>query len=135
MDRILRALILLSSIAIGCSNAAPTGGIDSEFTTQDGAKFKVETIATGLEVPWAFAWMPNGDMLFTERPGRNVEVDRRLFVVAHRDHLEPAVPGFGVADHHPMAAADRDRDDRTGRERRKDPITRALLSVALPIFL
>ena len=70
MDQILRALILLSSIAIGCSNAAPTGGIDSEFKTLDGTKFKVETVASGLEVPWGFAWMPNGDMLFTERPGR-----------------------------------------------------------------
>jgi glucose/arabinose dehydrogenase len=33
-------------------------------------KFRVETVAAGLEVPWGFAWLPNGDMLFTERPGR-----------------------------------------------------------------
>src|SRR6476469_1776224 len=30
----------------------------------------VETVASGLEVPWAFAWLPNGDLIFTERPGR-----------------------------------------------------------------
>lgn len=71
MKRILGMLMLVSlATAFGCANAAPTGGIDGEFTTRDGAKFKVETVATGLEVPWAFAWMPNGDMLFTERPGR-----------------------------------------------------------------
>ncbi|MEO5860013.1 MAG: PQQ-dependent sugar dehydrogenase [Pyrinomonadaceae bacterium] len=71
MKRICGMLVLLSVVtASGCSNAAPTGGIESEFTTADGVKFKVETVATGLEVPWAFAWLPNGDMLFTERPGR-----------------------------------------------------------------
>jgi glucose/arabinose dehydrogenase len=71
MKRILGMLALVSVVtAFGCANAAPTGGLSAEFTTADGAKFKVETVATGLEVPWGFAWMPNGDMLFTERPGR-----------------------------------------------------------------
>lgn len=30
----------------------------------------VETIVGGLEHPWALAFLPNGDMLVTERPGR-----------------------------------------------------------------
>jgi glucose/arabinose dehydrogenase len=34
------------------------------------ASLKAETIADGLEVPWALAFLPNGDILFTERPGR-----------------------------------------------------------------
>lgn len=64
-------LVFLAAACFGCSNAAPTGGIENAvFETQDKAKFKVETVATGLEVPWGFAWLPNGDMLFTERPGR-----------------------------------------------------------------
>src|SRR5205085_11617129 len=33
-------------------------------------QFTIETVASGLEVPWGFAWLPNKDMLFTERPGR-----------------------------------------------------------------
>lgn len=58
-------------LTIGCSNAAPTGGFENTvFETQDKAKFRVETVASGLEVPWGFAWLPNGDMLLTERPGR-----------------------------------------------------------------
>jgi glucose/arabinose dehydrogenase len=30
----------------------------------------VETVAAGLENPWGLAFLPNGDMLVTERPGR-----------------------------------------------------------------
>lgn len=64
-------LLFLAAACFGCSNATPTGGIENAvFETQDKAKFKVETVASGLEVPWGFAWLPNGDMLFTERPGR-----------------------------------------------------------------
>lgn len=63
--------LLASVLFIGCTNAAPSGGIeDAVLETQDGSKFRVETVAAGLEVPWGFAWLPNGDMLVTERPGR-----------------------------------------------------------------
>ena len=63
-------ILLFAALLTGCANAAPTGGIETPFETQDQTGFRVETVASGLEVPWGFAWMPNGDMLFTERPGR-----------------------------------------------------------------
>ena len=63
-------ILLFAALLTGCANAAPTGGIETPFETQDQTGFRVETVAAGLEVPWGFAWMPNGDMLFTERPGR-----------------------------------------------------------------
>jgi glucose/arabinose dehydrogenase len=34
------------------------------------ARYKTVTMATGLNHPWSMAWLPNGDMLVTERPGR-----------------------------------------------------------------
>src|SRR5687768_2631695 len=37
---------------------------------------RVETVAKGLEHPWALAFLPNGRMLVTERPGRLRIVDR-----------------------------------------------------------
>ncbi len=40
-----------------------------------------ETVASGLEVPWAIGFLPNGDWLVTERPGRV----RRV----HAGRLEP----------------------------------------------
>lgn len=60
------------SILFAASCAAPTGFADGhvfETRTKD-VKFKLETVASGLEVPWGFAWLPNNDLLFTERPGR-----------------------------------------------------------------
>lgn len=32
--------------------------------------FRAVTLARGLEHPWGMAWLPDGDMLVTERPGR-----------------------------------------------------------------
>lgn len=32
--------------------------------------FRVVTVAEGLVNPWSMAWLPNGDMLIAERPGR-----------------------------------------------------------------
>jgi len=65
-------VFLMVMMAYGCSSPAPTGISDGEtFGTEDGqVRFRVETVALGLEVPWGFAWLPNGDMLFTERRGR-----------------------------------------------------------------
>jgi glucose/arabinose dehydrogenase len=34
------------------------------------APVRVETLVTGLEVPWGIAFLPGGDWLVTERPGR-----------------------------------------------------------------
>lgn len=65
-------MFLLTLTLLGsCANAAPTGGIENAvFLFQERTRFKVETVASGLEVPWGFAWLPTGEMLFTERPGR-----------------------------------------------------------------
>jgi glucose/arabinose dehydrogenase len=32
--------------------------------------YRVETVASGLDHPWSLAWLPDGRMLVTERPGR-----------------------------------------------------------------
>ncbi|MFZ1702557.1 MAG: PQQ-dependent sugar dehydrogenase [Pyrinomonadaceae bacterium] len=66
---ILRLSVLLISIlSLACVSPA-TSELAAQMTG-DGVKYRVEVVASGLEVPWAFAWLPNKDMIFTERRGR-----------------------------------------------------------------
>jgi aldose sugar dehydrogenase len=46
-----------------------TRGQNSSFESSAG-QLEVQTIATGLVHPWALAFLPDGKMLVTERPGR-----------------------------------------------------------------
>ena len=47
--------------------APPAAGV---FTTQDGVRFRVEIVATNLDIPWSLAFAPDGRLFVTERPGR-----------------------------------------------------------------
>jgi glucose/arabinose dehydrogenase len=60
---------LLAIMSASCASPQ-TARPDSTYATSDSIKFRLETVASGLEVPWAFAWLPNKDLIFTERPGR-----------------------------------------------------------------
>lgn len=64
-------VICSALVAVGCGNVATGSAEDQIFETQNSeTRFRVETVASGLEVPWGFAFLPNGNLLFTERPGR-----------------------------------------------------------------
>ncbi len=70
----MRSLLVpcaLSVVALGC---APADGVAQEFATQSGP-VRVVTVASGLDHPWGLAFLPDGRMLVTERPGRLRIVD------------------------------------------------------------
>lgn len=48
--------------------SAPAAAIEVPAVKDSG--YWIEEVTTGIEWPWAFAWLPNGDMLITERRGR-----------------------------------------------------------------
>ncbi|MFN2316610.1 MAG: PQQ-dependent sugar dehydrogenase [Gemmatimonadales bacterium] len=51
--------------------AAPAGvAAQGEVHRSALHDYRVVTVAEGLVHPWSMAWLPNGDMLVTERPGR-----------------------------------------------------------------
>jgi len=68
------ALVLVLALATAqpaCSDEPAPGGarIDAIATTGHG-KVRLVTVATGLEHPWGMAFLPDGRLLVTERPGR-----------------------------------------------------------------
>ena len=70
------SLTLLATLASVAVPLAGQTGISGEGTpagtVHESARhhFQVVTVAEGLDHPWSIAWLPNGDMLVTERPGR-----------------------------------------------------------------
>lgn len=58
-------------LAIQASTAAPAFAEQTDAPAPEKpSKVKVEVIAAGLENPWSLAFLPDGRMLVTERPGR-----------------------------------------------------------------
>jgi glucose/arabinose dehydrogenase len=71
MNFAIISALLFTSFFGSCSQAPAGASPEQVFETDTPqARFRVETVAGGLEVPWGFAFLPNKDMLFTERPGR-----------------------------------------------------------------
>jgi glucose/arabinose dehydrogenase len=74
--RNLAVAVLCLGVFVAACQPISSGTVNETANDQAGetsggdVKFRVETVATGLEVPWAFAWLPSGDMVFTERLGR-----------------------------------------------------------------
>ncbi len=44
--------------------------VEKGFGPPGQVNVRVEEVVTGLDVPWGIGFLPNGDMLVTERPGR-----------------------------------------------------------------
>ncbi len=71
MNIFVSLFLVIGAIAAACNSAPPEVAGNETYETQTKeTRFRVETVAGGLEVPWAFAWLPNKNLLFTERPGR-----------------------------------------------------------------
>jgi len=63
-----RALVCMSAVALALSDALVVTG-DAMFRSALH-DYRVVTVADGLVQPWSIAFLPDGDVLITERPGR-----------------------------------------------------------------
>ena len=81
-----------SFFALAAAGLLLSGLVPTPVSGQSGVvrslehDYRVVTVADGLIRPWSMAWLPNGDMLITERPGR-------LRIVRDGNLLPDPVPG------------------------------------------
>ncbi len=67
----LAVVLATQTMQTACPKDNPTTPQTGEvFTTRDGVRFRVETVLTGLEIPWSMNFAPDGRLFITERPGR-----------------------------------------------------------------
>ena len=50
--------------------ALPLPDAPVSYDTAEGQKIRVSVLVRGLANPWSLAFLPDGSMLVTERPGR-----------------------------------------------------------------
>jgi glucose/arabinose dehydrogenase len=63
--------MLRASAVILAAVALPTAATaQSQVFQAERGPYRVSTVVPQLQDPWSMAWLPNGDMLVTERPGR-----------------------------------------------------------------
>src|SRR5262249_4863976 len=79
-DLSMRLAFLLLAGACNAAAAAPAAPpkwvlVEKGFGPTGTVRIKVETVVTGLEVPWSIGFLADGKMLVTERPGRVRLVD------------------------------------------------------------
>jgi aldose sugar dehydrogenase len=92
-------ILVLAAVSTACGGARPAAQAESPASAPVQLAgdpsvmrsalhdYRVVTVAGGLVNPWSMAWLPNGDMLITERPGR-------LRIVRNGRLLPDSVPGL-----------------------------------------
>ena len=79
----MRSSAVLYAVGLVALGSAP---VAAQTARSSAGELAVETIARGLDHPWAIAFLPDGRLLVTERPGR-------MRIVARDGKLSPALAG------------------------------------------
>ena len=79
---------LFRTVIAACVALLPLMNLQAQTVQSQEHAFRVVTLTKGLDHPWGLAFLPDGRMLVTERPGR-------LRIVGRDGRLEPQ-PVTGV---------------------------------------
>jgi glucose/arabinose dehydrogenase len=88
---LLACAAALVAAGAGCSFGSTPQAKPGEVYELHGERFSVQAVAENLVVPWALAWLPDGRLLATERPGRLQAIDPatgRTTLVAELDEVD-----------------------------------------------
>jgi len=88
----MRFILALPAILL----AAAAGAAETEHFPSSAGTLTVETVAGGLVNPWSLAFLPDGRMLVTERPGR-------MRIVSRGGKLSPPLAGVPQVYAHSQA--------------------------------
>src|SRR3954471_17622777 len=81
-----RSCLVLACAALA-AGVLPARGQQPQRLKSEKAEILVETVARGLDHPWGLAFLPDGRMLVTERPGR-------LRIVSADGQVSPPLGGL-----------------------------------------
>ena len=77
---------LLKLTGLGLVATLATSAVAQTTFSSAHHDYRIVSVAEGLVQPWSMSWLPGGDMLVTEKPGR-------LRIVRDGQLLPEAVPG------------------------------------------
>lgn len=67
---VLGVTVVLVGAAAAWMTRVPSGPVTPTGAVPMAIGWEAVTVVAGLEHPWSLAWLPSGDLLVTERPGR-----------------------------------------------------------------
>ena len=70
-----RVIAAGAALAVLMGAAADAGAAGNGVFDSERQRFRIVTLVRGLDHPWGLAFLPDGDFLVTERPGRLLRVD------------------------------------------------------------
>jgi aldose sugar dehydrogenase len=98
INHIRKTGVLLSTLLIALAMALPSHAdvelgedVVERNVRSESASFEVVRVVSGLTNPWGIAWLPDGRMLVTERPGRLQLIDGTR--VTQVSNLPRSAPG------------------------------------------
>ena len=65
-----QSVLIPGAVAVGFAGSGQPPHPDNQIVKSERQTFRIEVVTAGLETPWGLAFLPDGRLLVTERPGR-----------------------------------------------------------------